>query len=131
MNDKKFVEYKFWKNYGKIIYDYSLNGRHAINGLSLSDTTKASKFTDRGVYMETLNTLTLPPNELASSFALSDPFTILFWISMADLTGQIFLRSCSSYSIGIHRHNSTSFNVWAFTNQYLLSQNTKAFLVCN
>ena len=115
---QKFLEYKFWKNCGKVIYDYSLNGRHAIYGLSLTDTTRDSTFTDRGLYMEPQKTVTLPPNSLASSFVLSDPVTILFWISMADQVGQIFVSYCASYLLGIHRDNSLRFHLWAFSGHY-------------
>ena len=100
---QKLIEYKFWKNYGKVIYDYSLNGRHAINGLSLSDNIHDSTFTDRGVYLEYGKSLSLPPNELAPSFVLSDPFTILFWIKMFDPFGEIFSRYCTDYSLRIFR----------------------------
>ena len=130
-NGQKFLEYKFWKNYGKVIYDYSLNGRHAINGLNLTDTTRDSIFTDRGLYMETQKTITLPPNSLASSFQLSDPVTILFWISMSNQIGQIFVRYCTQYRMGIHRHNAATLHLWAFNGQSLLSQYPQTFLVCN
>ena len=128
---QKLLEYKFWKNYGKVIYDYSLNGRHAINGISLSDLSADVTFTDRGLYMENSKTITLPPNDLASSFILTDSATIMFWISMADQVGQIFVRYCTDYILGIHKHNQEHLHLWVFAGQSLLSQYPQTFLVCN
>ena len=122
---QKFVDYRFWKNYGKIIYDYSLNGRHAINGLNLNDYTRDSLFTDRGLFMQSGKILTLPPNELAASFALTLPFTVLFWIKMPYLDGIIFQRNCETYRLYIRRNNSNGFRLF-FLNTLSITSDTNS-----
>ena len=81
--------------------------------------------------MEPQKIITPPPNDLATSFTLTDPVTIMFWICMADQVGHIFLRYCTNYRIGIPRDNSEKFHLWVFDSQSLVSQNPQTFLVCN
>lgn len=50
-SSQKIVEYKFWKKYGKVIFDYSLQKRHATNGHNLANTNDESVITDRGVFL--------------------------------------------------------------------------------
>ena len=45
---EKYSEYRLWNNFGQIIYDYSSNGRHAVNGLSHLDQYYDCSYTDRG-----------------------------------------------------------------------------------
>ena len=105
----KIIEYKFYKNFGQIFYDYSNNNRHAVNGVSLSAESNDLKSTDRGVYSDgTSCKITLPPNNISQeSFDLPNPFTILFWRKwISDTTlkaSSIFSREFGSNRISLER----------------------------
>ena len=99
ISSQKVVEYKYYKNSGQLFYDYSGNGRHAINGIGTSITVEDVVPTDRGIYYaSTKNQLTLP------QFTLTSPFSIMMWILIASNCGSV------PYYINFFRrfvHNTT------------------------
>lgn len=82
------IEYKFWKNYGKVVYDYSGNGRHGLNGYSISSNAYEGIFTDRGIYLSQSALFRIPPNEVNSiGFLLPNKYTIVFWTYSLETVG--------------------------------------------
>ena len=47
-----YGELHFYKNVGKVFYDYSGRGYHAINGASIGPNAHGVKTTDRGAYFD-------------------------------------------------------------------------------
>ena len=127
---QKILEYKFWKKYGQIIYDYSLNGNHATNGNRLGNDLDDSLFTDRGLFIENKSFIKLPPNDLTTSFPLSQPFTLLFWISMSDNFWQIFGRTCTEYGLNWYRLDINSLKLGYISDQEISSQYPQTILAC-
>ena len=92
----KIVEYKFYKNYGQVFYDYSGNFNHAVNGQDINTTSLDVTSCDRGIFFnDNTQKITLPPNNVSlSSIKFSKTFTILFWV--------LTTIDCSSLSSSIY-----------------------------
>jgi hypothetical protein len=75
------VQYKFGLNYGQVFFDYSPNGRNAVNGYSYQDTNRDTTATDRGAFFsDRTNVISLPSNDWhTASFLLPSTFTINIW----------------------------------------------------
>jgi hypothetical protein len=75
-------QYKPGVNYGQIFYDYSGNGRHAVNGYSSLTTDYDTTPTDRGAYFNStgLNVITFPSNNKVAQFPLPSTFTAYMWL---------------------------------------------------
>jgi hypothetical protein len=107
----KILEYKFYKSYGEIFYDFSGNGRHAVNGLNSTSDTFEMICTDRGVHSDgTTERITLPPNNIATqSFNLPSVFSLIFWRKWKpDLTKIqyiVFSRRFGSFDIYLQRNS--------------------------
>ena len=110
----KLVEYKFYKNYGQIFFDFSGNSRHAISGATTSAETSDVLGTDRGAFLDgSSHKITLPPNTKDSrSFDLPPAFTILFWRKwlpeIGDIKRSIFERTFTSFQIYLERLSKSS-----------------------
>ena len=110
----KLVEYKFYKNYGQIFFDFSGNSRHAISGASLAEDSSDILGTDRGAYFDgSSDRITLPPNEKnTKSLDLPTDFTILFWRKWISETGDklrsIFERKFNPFQIYLERSSKSS-----------------------
>ena len=111
----KLVEYKFYKNYGQIFYDFSGNSRHAISGTTINVDTSDVLGTDRGAFLDGLtDKITLPANEKDTrTFDLPSVFTILFWRKwlpeLGDVKRSIFERSFTSFMIYLERLSKSSY----------------------
>ena len=83
---QKEVEYRFGINYGKRIFDFSLNKRHT----SIPPSSNI-KSTDRGLYI---------PNEQTSlevpTFTLNPEFSVIMWVLMKSGNGLIISNRVSS-----------------------------------
>ena len=92
----KIVEYRFYKNYGQVFFDYSGNFNHAVNGQDINTTNLDVMSCDRGIFFnDNTQKITLPPNNASlDSITFSQTFTILFWvmptIHCADLPTSIY-----------------------------------------
>ena len=65
----KYAEYRFWQNYGQILFDRSLNNRHAVNGYLQTKDDKDCLYTDRGFYLSDQSSLIkLPINNYVTNF---------------------------------------------------------------
>jgi hypothetical protein len=85
------IEYKFGLNYGEVFFDYSRNGKEAVNGESYLTSTYNTIATDRGSYFNN-SKITLPYNDIVPSwFLLPSQFSLSIWMLSAN-TGCIFSR---------------------------------------
>ncbi|OMJ66911.1 hypothetical protein SteCoe_36085 [Stentor coeruleus] len=97
----KIVEYKFG-----VVYDYSGNNRHAVNGESSSTNDFDTMPTDRGAFFakDVENRIKLPPNDLDSNnFYISPKFSLVLWVLTGANSGinnktSIFYRYTSDQS---------------------------------
>lgn len=94
------VEYKLWKNYGELFYDYSGNSGTGINGLSTSDSYQNTFFTDRGAYF-TSRSLIFVGNK-----NYQNPNTVIMWLNVNQALGRFFTYYTPNYGIFI------SFEPW-------------------
>ena len=94
----KLVEYRLWKNYGQIIYDYSLNNMHALNGIEYTPDKFDCKYSDRGFYFDHNKThIKMPENNYSTkSGNLKLPYTVIIWLNIFKETGRIFYRHMAS-----------------------------------
>jgi hypothetical protein len=75
----KILEYRFGMNFGQVFYDYSGNGRHALNGRLSSVDGDDGTSTDRGIYFYNTQ-ITLPSNTIVPAMApLAPIFSIVTW----------------------------------------------------
>lgn len=58
------VNYKFWNDIGQIFQDWSGNGLHAVNGMTLDIERSDGICTDRGVYLDMASWVSVPPNAI-------------------------------------------------------------------
>jgi hypothetical protein len=87
----KILEYRFGLTFGQVFYDFSENGRHAVNGLTSSVESIDGKSTDRGIYLINESKLTLPSNKIVSAMTpLTSTFSLVAWVMIMD-GGQIAL----------------------------------------
>ena len=49
-NVVSYGDYRFYRNFGQALYDYSGSSYHSVNGVDLSSTTNDATTTDRGLY---------------------------------------------------------------------------------
>ena len=77
----KFAEFKFWQNYGQVLFDTSLNSRHAINGMSHKSIDRDCLYTDRGFYLSNQKShIRLPQNTYVPVIEhVSTPYKVVFW----------------------------------------------------
>lgn len=74
------VEYKLWKNYGQLVYDYSQNTLHGVNGKKQSKDKFDGVFTDRGFYLNESTGLCIPQSKVDGTvFLISGSFTVILW----------------------------------------------------
>ena len=80
----KYAEFKFWENYGQILFDRSLNNRHAVNGLLQTKDDKDCLYTDRGFYLPDQSSyIRLPMNDYITKFDhISTPYQVVFWFAI-------------------------------------------------
>ena len=103
----KVVEYKLWKNYGQIIYDYSLNKRHGRNGHSIYNLDYDTKFTDRGAYFSDYSMIGIPPMSInTTGFNLNINSALIFWVNSFDTSGRIYMRWKENNYIWIYRDST-------------------------
>ena len=93
---QKEVEYRFGINYGKNIFDFSLNKRHT----SIPSSSNIYS-TDRGLYIPNEKTsLTVP------AFTLNSEFSIFMWVLMNFSNGAIISNKFSSQYFYLSSRNS-------------------------
>jgi Concanavalin A-like lectin/glucanases superfamily len=77
----KILEYRFGLTFGQIFYDFSGNGRYAVNGFNSSVDYFDSKSTDRGIYLIAESYVTLPSNNIVSAMTpLTSTFSLVTWL---------------------------------------------------
>ena len=102
------VEYRLWKNYGEIIYDYSGNNNLGKNGLSRTNTSMNFYPTDRGGYFPEFSLLRLPANEdIQNNVDVIVPYSMIFWINSLEFEGRIFMKWKPNNFIWIYRSLSS------------------------
>ena len=94
----KRVEYRLWKNYGQIIFDYSLNNMSALNGNTIYQDNLDCSYTDREFYFYKNQTHIMMPSHNYSSLlgTLDLSYTVIIWLNVFEETGKIFYRHMSS-----------------------------------
>ncbi|OMJ83264.1 hypothetical protein SteCoe_15852 [Stentor coeruleus] len=109
----KILEYKLGKNFGRIIYDYSGNARHAVNGNNSLTFDYDTIPTDRGAFFAqgVDNCISLPPNDITTNnFYLTQKFSIVLWVMVGDFDQHtIFYRESENlnYALKIKREFNT------------------------
>ena len=79
VNSSSKAEYRLWKNYGEIIYDFSGNNNHGNNGLSRTNTSMNFYPTDRGGYFPEFSLLRLPSNQdIQTNVEVTVPYSLVF-----------------------------------------------------
>ena len=105
----KLVEYKFYKNYGQIFYDFSGNSRHGVNGIGTNVDSDDVICTDRGaLFTATSDKVIVPPNNVDSrSFELPSTSSIVFWRKWipesSKINFSIFYRKFDQFYIHLQR----------------------------
>ena len=91
----QLIEYKFYKNCGQIIYDYSKNNHHASNGINSSVDDRDSIFTDRGIYMSATSMIRISDPSISSDIIYPSEFSMVFFLKSLGLQNiaNIFVRS--------------------------------------
>ena len=99
----KYAEFRFWENYGQILFDRSLNNRHARNGMSLSKDDRDCLYTDRGFYLpKNISVIQLPVNDFIQKIEhIPTPYQVVLWFFYAPGSGRL-----------THRYSPKSF--WVF-----------------
>ena len=102
------LEYRLSENYGQIIYDYSLNQRHAINGFNESIDSKDCLSTDRGLYFkDNYSALRFPINTYSNLVEhLSIPYEMIFWMNIQPGSGRIAFRYTINSSWYLYLNNN-------------------------
>ena len=82
------LEYRLWKNYGQLIYDYSNNNHYGWNGRNEIEDAEDCLFTDRGAY------LNYKCRVMISNFKSPNPFSVVIWAVSDDSVsnGRLFCR---------------------------------------
>lgn len=77
----KYAEFRFWQNYGQVLFDRSLNNRHAVNGKFQYIDDKDCVYTDRGFYLpDEMSLIRLPKNDYSTKIEqISTPYQVVFW----------------------------------------------------
>ena len=90
----KYLEYRLSKNHGEIIYDFSLNKRHATNGNLVGPDSNDCFATDRGLYFANFSSnLKLPMNNISFEVEyIPLPYQMIFWMNLISGPGTIALR---------------------------------------
>ena len=101
----KLAEYRLWKNYGQVIYDYSKNGRHSVNGLTKGIDLYDCQYSDRGLYFYDYDSgMKMPNNDYSTSYDdLPVPYTVILWFKSFENSGRIFFRYFNSDCFWIAR----------------------------
>jgi hypothetical protein len=105
------VQYKPGINYGQIFYDYSGNGRHAVNGYSYLTTDYDTTPTDRGAYFNSsgLNVISFPSNDrIPTQFSLPNTFTAYMWVFREENGSDqyLFVRNSDTGKIVMMKSNN-------------------------
>ena len=90
----KYAEFRFGKNYGQVLFDTSLNNRHAINGMSHSPDSRDCLYTDRGFYLPNQSShIRLPINSYITQIEhISTPYQVVFWFHNTNGPGRYGFR---------------------------------------
>ena len=96
----QILQYSFYKNFGQVFYDYSLNEFYGTNGQSTSIDNSDTTPTDRGAYFSEDNSLITLPLLSKSSTPLQLPGTypsisILIWFNQVQSGGRRLDGGCS------------------------------------
>ena len=133
ISNSQILEYRLWKNYGQIIYDYSGNNRHGWNGNNIKTNVADCMFTDRGAYLNPACRISMP------NFIFQNPISIYIWAISDDTksVGRLICRFSTTRKLQVFRDNTTSRanlnflgpnsgiviygvdNVWSASNHYL------------
>lgn len=97
-SSEKILEYQFYKNFGQMFYDYSLNNQFGMNGIVSTKDTSDCISTDRGIYLAKENEVQLPSNAFQPTiFTLPSTFSIYLWAMVTgENTFNIFVRKLSA-----------------------------------
>ena len=84
----QLLEYRLWKNYGQLIYDYSSNNRHGWNGGVNYEDSFDCLFTDRGAYLNSVCRVSI------QDFLFPNPISIYIWAISDDTmaSGRLYCR---------------------------------------
>ena len=129
----QLLEYRLWKNYGQLIYDYSSNNRHGWNGGVNYEDSFDCLFTDRGAYLNSVCRVSI------QDFLFPNPISIYIWAISDDTmaSGRLYCRWSSTRQLQVFREKTYSrvnanfkspvsaqfingySNFWSASNQYL------------
>ena len=95
----QILEHRLWKNNGQVIYDYSGNNRHGMNGKNSSSDKYDCLFTDRGAYLNSVCRVNMFP------FLFSNPISINIWAISDDTmpSGRLYCRWSSTRELQVFR----------------------------
>ena len=115
---KKYLEYLLSQNHGQIIYDFTLNQRHATNGDYVGPDDKDCLGTDRGLLLANKSSeLKLPMNILSNKIEIMPlPYQMIFWMNILSGPGTIAFR-WSEYSFWNLFLEDTNYVNFCFYNQ--------------
>ena len=96
----EYGEYKLYRQVGDLIYDYSNNNFHGVNGDSINSDSADGSFTDRGIELDgSVTHLKLHTDEWGAHPFLPTEWSFTTWIYIEEYGPILLRRSTSSNTV--------------------------------
>ena len=89
----KLLEYRPSINFGQVLFDFSGNGLHAVNGDASTSTTNDVFCTDRGAYFGGANqVITMPSNDVVPTpLYFPSVYSVIMWAYVFSYSSILYL----------------------------------------